>query len=105
MVKWGASYHFPLVYPDVGFGNLVYLLRARASAFYDHSHVSDFLVNRQHFTMNFRSVGTELFLDTKWWNQLQVTFGFRYSYLLDRDLYGGSGSHRFEFILPINLIQ
>jgi hypothetical protein len=104
MVKWGASYHIPLLYPDAGFGNLVYLLRVRASVFYDHTHISDFLSNKNKITLNFRSAGTELFFDTKWWNQLPLSLGVRYSYLLDTDLFGGKGSNRFEFILPITLL-
>ena len=101
MKKWGANYHFPLCYPDAGFGNIVYLLRLRSNVFYDHTVVTDFRLN----TGNFRSAGTELFFDTKWWNQLPLSVGFRYSYLLDRDLFGGSGHNRFEFILPVNLLD
>ena len=47
----------------------------------------------------------EIYFDTNWWNELPLNFGFRYSHLLDRDLYGGPGSERFEFILPVNLFQ
>jgi hypothetical protein len=103
MVKWGATYHLPLLYPDVGFANIVYFLRVRAGVFYDHTHVEDFLVNKNKFSANFRSAGTELFFDTKLWNELPISLGIRYSYLLDTDLFGGKGSNRFEFILPVNL--
>ncbi|MEJ7769040.1 MAG: hypothetical protein WKF89_14580, partial [Chitinophagaceae bacterium] len=101
MKKWGVNYHFPLGYPDAGFGNIVYLLRLRSNVFYDHTWVT----NSKMRTSNFRSAGTEVFFDTKWWNQLPLSFGFRYSYLLDRDIYGGSGSNRFELVLPVNLLQ
>src|SRR5207302_4487590 len=96
MTKWGVNYHFPLFYPDAGFGNILYFLRIRANLFYDHTHVTDFFTNRKIFTADFKSAGTEIFFDTKWWNQLPLSLGFRYSYLLDQDLFGGSGSNRFE---------
>jgi len=101
MTKWGVNYHFPLAYPDAGFGNIIYLLRLRANVFYDNTYVED---SRKH-TASFRSTGTEIFFDTKWWNQLPLSIGFRYSYLLDKDLFDGSGSSRFEFVLPVNLLQ
>ncbi len=104
MNKWGFNYHFPLAYPDAGFGNIIYILRVRANTFYDHTGVTGILRNRRRFTAKFRSAGTELFFDTKWWNQLPLSLGVRYSYLLDKDVYGGSGRHRFEFVLPVNLL-
>ena len=100
MTKWGINYHLPLAYPDAGFGNIVYLLRLRANVYYDNTYVRD---ARKH-SASFRSAGTEIFFDTKWWNQQPVSFGFRYSYLLDKDLFGGNGSNRFEFVLPVNLL-
>jgi hypothetical protein len=56
-------------------------------------------------TASFRSTGSAIFFDTKWWNQLPLSLGFRFSYLLDRDLFGGSGRGRFEFVLPVNILQ
>jgi hypothetical protein len=101
MFKFGVNYHFPLFYPDAGVGNIVYLLRLRANLFYDYTFVKDARSN----TAPFRSAGMELFADTKWWNQLPVSVGLRYSYLMDRDFYRRSGKHRFELVLPVNLIQ
>ncbi|MEO6917216.1 MAG: hypothetical protein ABI151_17695 [Chitinophagaceae bacterium] len=101
MTKFGATYHLPLFYPDRGFGNIVYFLRVRGAAFYDHTKVMDARKN----TASFRSTGGEVYFDTSWWNELPLSFGFRLSYLLDPDLYGGSGSTRFEFILPLNILN
>jgi len=105
MIKWGVNYHLPLIYPDAGFANIVYFLRVRANLFYDHTHVNDFFTNGRPFTANFRSTGAELYFDTKWWNEASVTFGIRYSYLLDNDLFGGTGRNRWELILPVNIFQ
>ncbi len=105
MIKWGANYHLPLLYPDAGFANIVYLLRLRANLFYDHTKVDDFLSSGRKFNADFRSTGAEVYFDTKWWNQASVTFGLRYCYLLDRDLFGGSGKNRWELILPVNIFN
>jgi hypothetical protein len=105
MLKWGANYHLPLLYPDAGFANIVYVLRLRANLFYDQTHVDDFFSNGKPFVANFRSTGAELYLDTKLWNEAPVTFGIRYSYLLDDDLFGATGKNRWELILPFNLFD
>ncbi len=105
MYKWGVNYSFPLLYPDAGFGNIVYLLRARANLFYDDTHANDFYSNGDRFSANFRSMGTEIYFDSKWWNEALITIGVRYSRLFDEDLFGGSGRNRFEIILPVNIFN
>ncbi|MGY4537237.1 hypothetical protein ACVW0P_001653 [Mucilaginibacter sp. UYNi724] len=103
MNKFGASYHFPIAYPDGGVANLLYILRLRGNIFYDHMHATDsnFLLEGKPFNTNFRSAGGAIFFDTKWFNQADITFGIRYSYLLDPDLFGGSGHNRIELVLPV----
>ena len=105
MNKVSLSYHFPIAYPDAGFGNLVYLLRLRGYLFYDHTHATDagYLVNGKPFNQNFRSAGGAVFFDTKLFNSGSVSFGIRYSHLLDPDLFGGNGKNRIELILPVSL--
>lgn len=105
MYKWGINYHLPLLYPDAGVGDIVYLLRVRANLFYDDTHVKDFYRNGNIFLADFRSTGTEINFDTKWWNEVRVSFGIRYSYLLDDDLFGGANKNRWEFILPVNIFD
>lgn len=105
MTKWGVNYQLPLVHPDWGFANLVYFLRVRTNLFYDDTRADDYHTNGRAFHSTFRSAGGELFFDTKWWNQAPVTFGIRYSRLLDDDLFGGTGRNRFEFILPVNIFN
>jgi hypothetical protein len=105
MFKWSANYHIPLLYPDAGIGNIVYFQRVRANLFYDHTVGNVLYSNRQRIDTDFRSYGCEVFFDTKWWNNEPVSFGFRYSRLMDRDLYGGRAPDQFEFVLPVNLLQ
>jgi hypothetical protein len=105
MYKWGINYHLPFALPDAGFANILYLLRVRANLFYDDTEAKDFYTNHTPYTASFRSAGTEINFDTKWWNEVNVSFGFRYSRLLDKDLYGGQGYNRWEIILPVNILN
>lgn len=105
MYKWGINYSFPLLYPDAGFANIIYLLRVRSNLFFDDTRVHDFQNNGNKFSAVFRSAGAEMYFDTRWWNEANITIGLRYSRLLDDDLFGGSGRNRFEVILPINIFN
>jgi hypothetical protein len=111
--KFGFNYHFPLAYPDAGIANLLYIMRVRANAFYDQTHGSYFYTLRtvrgstivtetKSTSSNFRSTGAELFFDTKWFNQHPITFGVRYSRLLDANIFGGQGKNMVELILPVS---
>lgn len=99
MFKAAANYHFPLVYPDRGFGHIVYFLRIRANLFYDFTQTKSLRTGNKY---NFASTGAEIFFDTKWWNQQPVSFGIRYSRLLNDD-FEGRGPNQWEFVLPLNL--
>ncbi|MGZ3887145.1 MAG: TolB family protein [Flavisolibacter sp.] len=103
MWKVAGNYHFPILYPDLGFASIVYCQRIRGNLFYDYTRVYSREKTR---TANLRSVGAEMFFDTKWWNQLPVSFGFRVSHLLDNGFSAQDrkGKNWFEFILPVNLI-
>jgi hypothetical protein len=103
MWKLGANYHFPIVYPDFGFANIVYLQRVRGNAFYDFARGYS---NDKSRSRDFTSVGGEVYFDTKWWNQQPITVGFRVSRLLTNGLLRGDekGTTFFEFILPVSLI-
>jgi hypothetical protein len=105
MYKWGVNYHLPLALPDWGFANIFYLLRIRGNLFYDDTEIKDFKTNNAPYTASFRSTGTEITFDTKWWNEVNVSFGIRYSRLLDKDTFGGSGYNRWEIILPVNILN
>ncbi|MDB5157807.1 MAG: hypothetical protein JWR50_2514 [Mucilaginibacter sp.] len=103
MNKIGADYHFPIAYPDAGIANTVYLLRLRGNLFYDYTRGSFNISNTALATRNFRSTGVELYFDTKWFNQQSLTFGVRYSHLIDRDIFSGSnGRDVFEVVLPVS---
>jgi hypothetical protein len=102
MWKWGLNYHLPLLYPDWGFGQIVYFLRVRANAFFDHTTVKSL---RTGTKTPLRSTGVELYFDTRWWNQQPVTFGVRYCRLLDADSYVNPPNvNRWEFIMPVLIL-
>ena len=103
MNKAAANYSFPIAYPDAGIANAIYLLRLRGNTFYDYTYATDFYTNGTKFKGTFRSTGAELFFDTQVFNQGSISFGLRYSYLIDRDIFGGTGHNRFEFIVPVTI--
>jgi hypothetical protein len=104
MWKFAGNYHLPLLYPDMGLASIAYIQRIRANLFYDFTRGYS---RNKSVSRDFRSIGTEIYFDTKWWNQLPVSFGFRVSHLLDNGLLAGEGkgSTFFEFILPVGLIN
>ncbi len=104
MIKGGLNYHFPFAYPDWGFGGILYFLRLRGNVFYDVTITDDEKVLRAG-KADFLSTGAEMFFDTKWWNQVDVSFGVRYARLLTSDLFGGAGRNRLEIVLPVNIFR
>ncbi len=103
MNKVGVNYHFPIAYPDAGFGDAFYLFRIRGNAFYDYTRATDFYTDGGQFKGTFRSTGAEVYLDGQLFNEGAVSFGFRYSYLIDKDFFGGTGHNRFEIIVPVTV--
>ena len=104
MYRLAVNYHFPLAYPDWGFGNILYFFRIRANAFFDYTRVPAFPVNGAGVQTQYRSLGMEIYFETNWWNELPLNLGIRYSRLLDRD-YEGRGPNQWELILPLNLLD
>ncbi len=103
MYKLGVNYHLPIIYPDWGFANLIFFQRIRANAFYDHTNAKARVNNVLTEILN-RSTGAEVYFDTKVWNALPVSFGVRFSHLLDTDLLNPFVKNRWEIIIPIGLI-
>lgn len=99
--RLSANYHFPLFIPDWGFGNILYIQRIRANAFYDFQRIFS---NTKTNTYDLRSTGAEMYFDTRWWNQYSLTFGIRFSHLLDTDLLAPQQANVIEFILPVSII-
>ena len=98
MWRLSANYHFPILYPDWGFANILYFQRIRGNAFFDFERVYS---KNKLITRDLRSVGGELYFDTNWWNEYPLTFGIRFSHLLDNELSGATQKNVFEFLVPI----
>lgn len=103
MYKIGATYHFPLLYPDLGAGNIAFVQRIRGAVFFDYG------IARARYRgvltdLKNRSTGGEIYFDGKIWNALEASIGIRYSRLLDTDLRNPAARNVFEIVLPINLI-
>jgi len=102
MTKLGLNYHMPLLYPDLGFANLVYVKRVRSNFFYDTGWFKSLRTGK---TTSLRSAGLEVYFDTRWWTEQPVTVGFRYNRLIDANQFVNKiNPNRWEFILPLNLI-
>ncbi len=99
LYKAAVNYNFPFAYPDWGFGNIVYFLRIRANLFYDFTQAKSLRTGDRY---NFASTGVEIFFDSKWWNQQFISFGIRYSRLLNED-FDGRSPNQWEIVLPVNL--
>jgi hypothetical protein len=91
---------FPIILPGLGIANILYLQRIRANAFYDFTKVYS---NDKSRTADQRSVGGELYVDTKWWNQYELSFGLRVSHLLDTDFFTRTKGTIVEFIMPVSI--
>jgi hypothetical protein len=100
MWKLAANYHLPVAYPDWGVGNLVYFSRVRMNVFYDYTMGKSLRTGTQY---EFASTGGELYFDTRWWNQQSVSFGVRFSHLLNNEFRGNTQPNIWEFIVPVNL--
>ena len=100
MWKMGLNYQLPISYPEWGFGNLVYFSRVRLNIFYDYTRGKSLRTGTQY---EFASTGGEIYFDTKWWNQQSVSFGIRYSHLLNNEFRGNTQPNIWEFIVPVNL--
>jgi hypothetical protein len=98
MWRASANYHFPILYPDWGFANILYFQRIRGNVFFDLARMYS---DDKTFSKDLRSVGGEMFFDTKWWNEYPLTFGVRFSHLLDNDLVAPSQRNVFEIVVPI----
>jgi hypothetical protein len=102
MWRTSANYHFPLFYPDKGIASILYLQRVRGNFFFDFTRGYS---RDKKVTVDNRSAGVEIHFDTKWWNEYPLSFGVRYSRLLDDDiLVPGRNTNQWELILPVSII-
>lgn len=103
MYKVGVNYHLPLFYPDWGFGNILFFQRIRTNVFYDYTNAKA-RVNGLLTNIKNRSTGAEIYFDSKLWNALPLSFGVRFSHLMDRDLLNPLLKNRWEILVPIGFI-
>jgi len=101
MWRLSGNYNLPIFYPDWGFANILYFQRLRGNLFFDFTKIYS---RDKTITRDQRSVGIELMVDTKWWNEYPLSFGVRFSHLLDPDQFDGWKGTILEFILPVSII-
>ena len=98
--KIGANYHFPIVYPDLGFFGILYIYRIRGNAFFDFSQ-THFTPTNYQYVQSYNSTGGEVVFDTQLFNVMSLSFGVRYSYLLNEDYENPGLKSVVEFFVPI----
>lgn len=86
----GLTYGFPLLYPDVGLGGVMFTQRIRLQTFMDVAHTLQF--DKQAYVQ--ASAGLELIVDSSW---LPFSLGFRFA-----RLFRGPSDYpsRFEIFVP-----
>jgi hypothetical protein len=99
MSRFGFDYQMPLFYPDWGFAELFFLNRIRLNLFAESTKARNKRTTR---VLSYKTIGTEVFFDTRWFNQQPLTIGVRYSYLLNA-LNHNEVRNQVEFILPVSL--
>ncbi len=88
--RLGVTYGFPLLYPEIGLGNVGFVRRIRLQPFFDVAYTS----NPESSSSTLKSTGAELLVDFELAN---ITLGFRLARLLS----GYEGDPiRFEFFIP-----
>jgi hypothetical protein len=100
--KLGINYHFPICYPDIGVGGIVYAKRIRGNVFYDYSRTG-FYDQTLWKHQQSQSAGAEIYFDTSWWNEYPLTLGIRFSRLLDQDPQDPVKKNVWELIIPLQL--
>lgn len=91
--KVGFTYGFPLLYPDIGFGNVLYVPRIRFQPFFDFAYSNSF----EAVSSTMSSAGGEVLID---FHKGLFSLGIRYARLLT----GFEGNpNQFELFIPAQL--
>jgi hypothetical protein len=77
-IRLGANYGLPLMYPEIGLLDLIYIKRMRMNLFADYGRYN--LFKSSTFVKSF---GTELLFDNVFFNAVPITLGVRYYYAND----------------------
>ena len=96
MRKVSVDYAYPIIYPDINLGRVVYLKRISGRFFYDYAYYKPKVNSNQ--TLTAKSTGIEL-LNTLHFAHIIFPFniGGRYSYLFNDE------SEIYEFIIRVNM--
>lgn len=95
--KLAINYAFPITYPDIAVGGLVFLQRIKANLFTDTATL------KYNFpfegSQKLTSSGIELTFDFRLFRVLDMNLGLRYSYLWNKTYAPQSKVHQFDFLL------
>ncbi len=96
----GLNYSMPLWYPDLGLAGIIYFYRLRTNFFFDLSRAENTGSEGIYYN-DYNSTGVELIFDTRLMNAFKMSFGLRYSYLMNTDPSGLGPGSAFEFFIPV----
>ncbi|MEO5583208.1 MAG: hypothetical protein ABIR66_10985 [Saprospiraceae bacterium] len=92
------AYHFTLLYPDLGIPGIFFLKRVRTRVFGER--MTNLLIRKpSDLSIKYHTIGSELIFDLNAVNTLPVSFGVRYSHLLNTDLLSRNKKQSLEFIV------
>lgn len=94
--KIGINYAFPLFYPDMRIGGLLFLKRVKVNLFFDYARTEATSLEPifRPIVNDLRSLGAELTFDVRLLRLIEGNLGLRYSYAMDRN-----DAHQVEFLL------
>jgi hypothetical protein len=85
------SYRFPIAYPDMSIGSLLYLKRIRGTLY------ADYLSTESTNIQEYSSAGYEVFFDSYWFRLVApISIGFRYVNILKEN------KERYELLFSVN---
>ncbi len=95
--KISADYSFPVWYPDINIGSLLFVKRLRANFYYDYANVNYPIFSD---TYNFQSAGAELIFQVYFFRLGEpIEIGGRISYITEGNILNTTGRFSPEFIV------
>ena len=92
--KLGFNYSLPLFYPDLPIPPLAFIKRVKANFFYDYGSFKSDIFN----SISRQSAGVELTMDMRFFRLVEIDWGVRYSYLVEKGDFPTS-PHQFDFLV------
>jgi hypothetical protein len=94
--KTSVKYYLPLLYPERGIENVIFLKRIYTSFLLAYAK-SAITINNKTSYQEQNTLGNELIFDYNLLDSIEFKLGFRYSYAVNR-----SAKHQFDIFIPFS---